>query len=613
MAELEDFGIDQGRARAAARRYYDETEREIVRAVDRAAALRRRRAQPARVQHLGRARGRRCCSRSSPRRCARAIPSGARRRSRRWRTSPRSPRTSSTCCSCATCAASPSERRDLAELHPRHPGLPEARDRLQGHHAAAARRRGAATRRSTRAGRRGRGRASVDFVVAAEARGFILGARWRASSAPASSPPASPGKLPRETVSAEYILEYGVDALEMHADALADGARVLVHDDLLATGGTARALAELVEERGRESWRAARSWSSSRSSAGRERLAPLRRARLIAYDGGVSVHAPAHRAAPAAAEVWAVVGDPHQLPALVARTWCASRSADAGGLDDGAAHRRGQAVRADYTRVGGRGRAPASLAPGARGDAVRAHPAESATRGRAGARRAAARGSSSTLRQRPRGWARFGGFMLRARRARAARRRARRARRGARRRRAREQVRSGAGARPARRAAASRRTRRPLPARRARRSRAPARRAAGGARARCACAEPALPATLPRARWRGARGEADVRDDRDARVLRSPRASSYPDLLRLRAGDVSRRAGRRGAARRAHDEVRGGARGLRARAGVAVVPFGGGTSVVGGVEPLRDGFARAWSRSTSRRLDRPRGRRPRAR
>jgi adenine phosphoribosyltransferase len=51
-------------------------------------------------------------------------------------------------------------------------------------------------------------------------------------------------------VTAEYILEYGIDVLEMHSDALADGARVLVHDDLLATGGTARALAELVERLG---------------------------------------------------------------------------------------------------------------------------------------------------------------------------------------------------------------------------------------------------------------------------------------------------------------------------------------------------------------------------
>ena len=53
-------------------------------------------------------------------------------------------------------------------------------------------------------------------------------------------------------VSAEYILEYGVDALEMHADALADGARVLLHDDLLATGGTAAALVDLVRGRGAE-------------------------------------------------------------------------------------------------------------------------------------------------------------------------------------------------------------------------------------------------------------------------------------------------------------------------------------------------------------------------
>ena len=61
-------------------------------------------------------------------------------------------------------------------------------------------------------------------------------------------PARKPGKLPAETVSAEYALEYGLDALEVHADAFADGARVLVHDDLLATGGTAGALCELVTE-----------------------------------------------------------------------------------------------------------------------------------------------------------------------------------------------------------------------------------------------------------------------------------------------------------------------------------------------------------------------------
>ena len=59
-------------------------------------------------------------------------------------------------------------------------------------------------------------------------------------------PARKPGKLPAETVSAEYALEYGLDALEVHADAFAHGARVLVHDDLLATGGTAGALCELV-------------------------------------------------------------------------------------------------------------------------------------------------------------------------------------------------------------------------------------------------------------------------------------------------------------------------------------------------------------------------------
>jgi adenine phosphoribosyltransferase len=90
----------------------------------------------------------------------------------------------------------------------------------------------------------------VDLVVAAEARGFILGAALARELGAGFVPARKPGKLPHETVSAEYVLEYGVDALEMHADALADGARVLLHDDLLATGGTARALAELVEGAG---------------------------------------------------------------------------------------------------------------------------------------------------------------------------------------------------------------------------------------------------------------------------------------------------------------------------------------------------------------------------
>ena len=90
----------------------------------------------------------------------------------------------------------------------------------------------------------------VDLVVAAEARGFILGAALALELEAGFVPARKPGKLPSQTVSAEYILEYGIDALEMHSDALAHGARVLIHDDLLATGGTARALAELVEQLG---------------------------------------------------------------------------------------------------------------------------------------------------------------------------------------------------------------------------------------------------------------------------------------------------------------------------------------------------------------------------
>ena len=86
----------------------------------------------------------------------------------------------------------------------------------------------------------------VDYVVAAEARGFILGAALARELGAGFVPARKPGKLPGETVSAEYTLEYGLDALEVHADALAGGACVLVHDDLLATGGTARALCDLV-------------------------------------------------------------------------------------------------------------------------------------------------------------------------------------------------------------------------------------------------------------------------------------------------------------------------------------------------------------------------------
>ncbi len=91
-----------------------------------------------------------------------------------------------------------------------------------------------------------------DFVVAAEARGFLLGPALALALGAGFVLARKPGKLPYETVSAEYELEYGAGQLELHSDALASGARVLVHDDLLATGGTARALCELVEQLGGE-------------------------------------------------------------------------------------------------------------------------------------------------------------------------------------------------------------------------------------------------------------------------------------------------------------------------------------------------------------------------
>jgi adenine phosphoribosyltransferase len=90
----------------------------------------------------------------------------------------------------------------------------------------------------------------VDLVVAAEARGFVLGGAVAARIGAGFIPARKPGRLPAEVSSVEYALEYGLDALEVHRDALEGGARVLVHDDLLATGGTARALCDLVEGAG---------------------------------------------------------------------------------------------------------------------------------------------------------------------------------------------------------------------------------------------------------------------------------------------------------------------------------------------------------------------------
>jgi adenine phosphoribosyltransferase len=94
--------------------------------------------------------------------------------------------------------------------------------------------------------------ADVDLVVGIESRGFIFGAAVAYKLGVGFVPARKPGKLPSQTVSAEYELEYGTDAVEVHRDAIGRGQRVLIVDDLLATGGTAAAVADLVEELGGE-------------------------------------------------------------------------------------------------------------------------------------------------------------------------------------------------------------------------------------------------------------------------------------------------------------------------------------------------------------------------
>lgn len=92
----------------------------------------------------------------------------------------------------------------------------------------------------------------IDVVVGIESRGFIWGAILAYQMGVGFIPVRKPGKLPAETIRAEYALEYGTNALEMHRDAIQPGQKVLIVDDLLATGGTAQATCQLVEQLGGE-------------------------------------------------------------------------------------------------------------------------------------------------------------------------------------------------------------------------------------------------------------------------------------------------------------------------------------------------------------------------
>jgi adenine phosphoribosyltransferase len=91
-----------------------------------------------------------------------------------------------------------------------------------------------------------------DLVLGAEARGFILGAAIANAAGCGFVPARRPGKLPPETVAATYFLEYGENVLELHPDLIPAGARVVIHDDVLATGGTVEAIKGLVERLGGE-------------------------------------------------------------------------------------------------------------------------------------------------------------------------------------------------------------------------------------------------------------------------------------------------------------------------------------------------------------------------
>jgi adenine phosphoribosyltransferase len=123
---------------------------------------------------------------------------------------------------------------------------------------------------------------SIDLVAAAEARGFMFGAPLALRLGVGFVPIRKPGKLPYRTVAAEYALEYGTDRLEVHCDALGPGRRVLLLDDVLATGGTMKACCDLVRQTGAEVVACAFVVELSFLN-GREQLRPCEVASLIRY------------------------------------------------------------------------------------------------------------------------------------------------------------------------------------------------------------------------------------------------------------------------------------------------------------------------------------------
>lgn len=96
------------------------------------------------------------------------------------------------------------------------------------------------------------GNEKIDKVVGMESRGFFFGPMLAVELNAGFVPVRKPGKLPFRTISKTYGLEYGTDTLEIHSDSIRKGDKVIIHDDVLATGGTAKAVCELIEELGGE-------------------------------------------------------------------------------------------------------------------------------------------------------------------------------------------------------------------------------------------------------------------------------------------------------------------------------------------------------------------------
>jgi adenine phosphoribosyltransferase len=124
---------------------------------------------------------------------------------------------------------------------------------------------------------------SYDRILSAEARGFVFGTALAYRAEKGLILARKPKKLPREIISATYELEYGTDALEAHSDAIPEGTRVLVVDDLLATGGTARAMCQLIENAG-GSVAGVAFLIELAYLGGREKLKPYPVVSLITYD-----------------------------------------------------------------------------------------------------------------------------------------------------------------------------------------------------------------------------------------------------------------------------------------------------------------------------------------